>query len=87
MLISALKDRRAVNDKITIYPNPTTSYLNIKSDNLVNSLYQLISLEGKVLSSGIIDSDNYQMDLSHLAAGFYFLRINNNTYNIIVISA
>lgn len=59
---------------INILPNPVADYLLIKSfQNLSNSMYEVISNDGKVIrSKSILPS---KVDVSNLPSGIYFLRI------------
>lgn len=64
-----------LKNSISIYPNPTSSYLTIKNV-LANSTISIADVNGK-----IIDQFNYQnptIDLRNLAKGIYFLTINKN---------
>jgi hypothetical protein len=40
-------------------------------------------MEGRVLISGVIDSENYRIDLSGLPAGFYLLRSGSQSIKIL----
>jgi hypothetical protein len=74
-----------IQDNTTIiYPNPFTKGVFIKSNinSIENIKYQVISLEGKVVSKGrIANSENvYFINLENLPPGVYYLRvIGNNT--------
>jgi hypothetical protein len=71
----------ADNTTITIYPNPTDRFLTLKIENIVSGdlTIELINMKGvmalvkKYNSNAKIITD--QLDLSHLAAGSYILRI------------
>lgn len=57
-----------------IYPNPTTTSLNVNGWTS-NSQYEILSLEGKVLTKGnLTDSP---IDVSNLSKGNYFIRLMN----------
>jgi hypothetical protein len=54
-----------------------TLYIESKSEG---SEYDIVSLEGKVLISFVLDSSPYAVDVSHLPVGIYILRsVNNNS--------
>ena len=61
---------------IKIYPNPTTSFINIVGENnqLKNSTTQIKNYLGEIIYSGPFDS---QINISELSAGIYFLSIQN----------
>jgi hypothetical protein len=52
---------------ITVYPNPTTDFLNVNS----KGMKQVLDLNGKVL----ISSDLNNIDVSSLNSGIYFLEV------------
>ncbi len=64
-------------DSFSVYPNPTSSELNLKSSNfnLGNSLnYEIVDITGKVINQGVIE--NNKLDVSNLNTGVYFLGLN-----------
>jgi hypothetical protein len=77
------------NNSISIYPNPTSSYIDITLKNINTATYEatLYDLTGRVLQHQPINETISRMDLSHIAKGFYFLQIkeNNKIYHSIKI--
>jgi hypothetical protein len=67
------------NEQLTIYPNPTSGELQILVNNeqLIMNNVELFDIYGKnVLSNHlIITSSNHLINISHLSAGTYFLKI------------
>lgn len=57
-----------------IYPNPTTGILNIESSSPKLTI-ELFDITGKTLN--YTNTANNRIDVSHLAAGLYFLRIDD----------
>jgi len=69
------------SSNITIYPNPAESIIYIRSDSgkSINGQIQLQELSGKcVISEESASVNNHQIDISHLAAGTYFLTISTD---------
>ncbi len=65
--------------KVSVYPNPIQDVLHFDFNQVVSGGIELVSLEGKLISSvQINDLETYQMDLSSLAFGPYFIRMNVN---------
>lgn len=66
------------SDNIKIYPNPTTSILNItdEENQLQNAIIQIKNYLGQVVFT---NSFTPQINLSHLSAGMYFLTIQDNS--------
>ncbi|MBG16056.1 MAG: hypothetical protein CL853_06865 [Crocinitomicaceae bacterium] len=67
-----------------LYPSPTTNFLTIESNFNTNIAYQLLSIEGKLISNGVIDSGIKQIDVSTLPPSSYLLKIGNSTKKFIV---
>lgn len=57
---------------LTIYPNPVTDILYIKTDIEIKSL-SIIDITGKIMDTNNINPN--QIDVSHLISGIYFLKV------------
>ncbi|MES2514506.1 MAG: T9SS type A sorting domain-containing protein [Bacteroidota bacterium] len=67
----------AANDAISIFPNPTSGILNINAIE-VNSSVEVFNVIGdKVYTSTLVKGNNV-IDLSGLANGAYFVKLNSN---------
>jgi AAA15 family ATPase/GTPase len=64
---------------ISIYPNPTTSFLNIvdKDNQLQNATIQIKNYLGQIVLSSPFTS---QINLQNLSAGMYFLTVKDKDY-------
>ncbi|MBI3519619.1 MAG: T9SS type A sorting domain-containing protein, partial [Bacteroidetes bacterium] len=64
---------------INIFPNPASDVLKVKaSDNYSNATIKIISSIGvEVIANAQLMSYNGTMDVSHLAAGIYYVVIEN----------
>ncbi|MCB9328000.1 MAG: T9SS type A sorting domain-containing protein [Lewinellaceae bacterium] len=69
------------NHEITIYPNPVDEVLNIISNsNQKLHNISLMSIDGRlVFSTNNIRMKKYSMDVSHLSAGIYIIKISTDT--------
>ncbi len=56
---------------ISINPNPTSTYITISAP--ARSFYTIYSLSAQEMMKGIVN--NTEIDISHLSAGFYLLRV------------
>lgn len=68
--------------KITLYPNPFTSVVNISSNNdteVVGHRLQLFDASGKLYFTKILQAKNTVLNLGNLAAGIYILKIESET--------
>lgn len=65
--------------EISVYPNPTNSFLNFSGDIDKEIQATIYNLEGKLLQSQIISTSNSQIDVKHFYRGLYFLVFENET--------
>ncbi|MDD5184570.1 MAG: T9SS type A sorting domain-containing protein [Paludibacter sp.] len=70
-----------IPDKMSmvVYPNPANDFIQLKNvpEGVLN--IKIIRLDGAVLMNKQLLDKNQSIDISHLASGFYFLKVNNNT--------
>ncbi len=80
------------NLNISTYPNPTSSFLNIKVQGIQEKTlsYKLFNILGVLLISGDIKNNTAEINVEQLPFGTYLLRVSNsnsnninNTYKII----
>ncbi|MBQ6096143.1 MAG: T9SS type A sorting domain-containing protein, partial [Bacteroidales bacterium] len=71
------------NVSMRLQPNPATSNVNIVmkgATGVVNMA--LIDMSGRVVSTSQFNAENgYNLNVSNLAKGAYFVRITNNKFN------
>ena len=77
-----------VNAQLKIYPNPTTGQLTIVMNNeqlIMNNveIYNVVGQSVGAYPCGRPYNNEITIDISHLPAGMYFLRIGNKTTKII----
>ncbi len=65
--------------KVAIYPNPTTSKINLSFEsNLENASIKIISLLGQtVIEKQNLSGNNLSVEVSNLAAGMYVVEVND----------
>jgi hypothetical protein len=62
-----------------IYPNPTKSEINFNFDSkLKNSSFRLMDMMGRIIMSGIIESEKQSINLSSFSDGVYLLNLGDN---------
>jgi hypothetical protein len=68
-----------IENQISIYPNPTTSFLNIvdKDNQLQNATIQIKNYLGQIVLSSPFTS---QINLQNISAGMYFLTVKDKDY-------
>lgn len=67
----------AANDVIAIFPNPTSGILNINAIEANSSVEVFNVIGDKVYTSSLVKGNN-TVDLSSLANGAYFVKLNSN---------
>ena len=60
----------------TVYPNPTTDFVNINSANTIDS-YRIYDLTGRVVKSSSPYSNNLRIDVTSLNKGVYMVKLNS----------
>ncbi len=65
---------------LRIYPNPTTSFVQLEGNVNFGEPYAVYALSGKLMQEGILQIT--QINLSDLPKGMYFLSINQVTYKV-----
>lgn len=73
------KEQKTIANNITIYPNPATDFLAIKSDILIRE-YAIIDILGNSLFSGTMTEN---IDLSGLQSGVYFIKLTTQNNDVI----
>ena len=64
------------NSSYLVYPNPAYDLITIKASVVVaNTTYKLLDAAGKNILTGVLSSPTTTLDISKLAAGFYFLQV------------
>lgn len=65
---------------ISIQPNPANEYLNIKLDKSDYQLLNIYSFSGELMESeNIIETNEFNIDLSDFPIGTFFVQIKSNT--------
>lgn len=71
----------------SVFPNPAQSVINVKADiSLVGKSYSILDITGRIIQTGIIATENTEINLNTLSEGTYVLKINekvNQSFRII----
>lgn len=68
----------------SIYPNPTLSSVHISTEGImVNSKIEVINYLGEIVKEQIISYNDFEIDLSAMNSGIYFIRIGNSVQKVI----
>lgn len=67
-----------------LYPNPTSSTLNLKGDNLIESIVIVNQLGQVVFINSNINEFDFNLNISDYANGLYYLIVNNTEKHIFI---
>lgn len=76
--ISAIEFDEDINNQISVYPNPSYKYLNIKANESIEiNRVEIFNVSGqKIISKSYkVFNSNIQIDIDNLKVGTYFLKI------------
>ena len=66
----------------TVFPNPTSEVLNIRTSSFENVRYTLYNAQGKLLIQDILSAEQTPVQVGQLAPGSYSIILNNQTQNL-----
>lgn len=64
-----------------VWPNPTTDYLYVQTNEEQDCTYQLLSLNGKLLQGGRLDN-NAEINIKNFTSGIYILKVENTKHQV-----
>ncbi len=67
-------DEKSIAPKLEVYPNPSDSKVNLKSESMIQSV-KLYSLNGQIMRSENPQANDLTLDLSGLSQGVYLLAV------------
>ncbi len=66
----------AIDESITVFPNPTNSIVNINCNNNIKSV-EIYDVQGRLLQTQIVDNTSASLDISNQTNGIYFAKITS----------
>ena len=69
-------------DEFNLFPNPATDEISIVGA-VVGSTYDIISIKGLILETGVVKSEEHSINLKQMSSGIYFVSINGIQKKII----
>ncbi len=73
-----LSNASFVDANFTIYPNPTTSNVNIKLGKLTNAKLEVVDINGRILLQNTLNYTLNHVNTSNLPTGMYFFKITSD---------
>jgi hypothetical protein len=76
-VVTGIENPMKINLSCTAYPNPTTTRLTLKVENIVNEKlsYQLFDINGKLLENKKVEGSETIIFMEHQPAATYFLKV------------
>lgn len=63
---------------VSMYPNPTKEFVVLNVDNIDNLTYQMFDMQGKLLATSKIESNETKISMMDLASATYFVKVLNS---------
>ena len=60
---------------VNVYPNPANNMININASDVIDNLV-MVNMAGQVVYTETISANNAQVNVSSLASGIYFVKVN-----------
>jgi uncharacterized delta-60 repeat protein len=70
---------------ISVSPNPSNGIFTLSSQtaDMPNMPYSIYDISGKIIRAGIISSQHTSIDISDVASGVYFLKVQGSVYRLL----
>jgi hypothetical protein len=75
--IISVSNRRLLG--VGIFPNPVTEVLTIRTDRMVDGVFSIIDLSGRVVHSAYFSGNSVRVNVESLAPGAYVVRIGDGS--------
>jgi hypothetical protein len=87
-VVTALNKAKGISLSVSAFPNPTTDCLNLNVDastllNIQSMSYELLDMNGKLLETKRLEGDHTGIVTSNLITSIYFLKILQETKEVI----
>ena len=78
--ITGVEEAKNITLQCFAYPNPTADYLtlNVKDYSFSTLKFQLYDINGKLLETQKVESNETTIDLKNLVPAIYFLKVTDN---------
>jgi hypothetical protein len=67
--------------KMTVFPNPATSFIQVKSDK-INQDYKIFNSLGSLVQQGVLRATGNRIDVMALSKGIYTIQISNKNSSV-----
>jgi hypothetical protein len=77
-LCTGLNGQSYNSNLILLYPNPSAGIVNIEFINGLTKTIQIADVTGRIVREAVTSDDNIKIDISTLANGIYYFKIQSN---------
>jgi hypothetical protein len=83
-VINAIEKFNYISLNCTVYPNPTSNYLQLKieNDEIEDLSYKLFNLTGALIESKLVTNAETLISMINLSVSTYILKVYNNTKEV-----
>lgn len=83
-VVTGLEQASGILLSCSVYPNPTTDFLNLSigNYNIKNLYYQLYDGNSKLIEDKKITTENERISLVELATGIYFVKVREDNQEL-----
>jgi hypothetical protein len=83
-VVTAIEEAKGINLSVSAYPNPTTDYLTLEvlAFQLSTFHFQLYDMNGKLLQSEKITSNQTSIVMSNLVPATYFVKVTERNKEV-----
>ena len=69
--------------QISVFPNPASQHINIIGENIQGKEFELVDIAGRKMTSFSPNRQVYQIDISFLSPGIYYLRSSDSDLGLV----
>ncbi|MBL7934784.1 MAG: T9SS type A sorting domain-containing protein [Bacteroidia bacterium] len=77
-ITTSLKEKNALSNAISVYPNPFNDQININNEANINLDVTILDVTGKIVSSEKSNSNSITINTSELTQGVYIINVKSN---------
>ena len=83
-VVTAIETAKEINLSVLAYPNPTTDFLQLKVENekIKDLAYQLFDVNGKLIETKMIKSNETSISMKNLLAATYFIKVTQGNKEV-----
>lgn len=81
--ITTSTESTLAENTVRVFPNPTTDVINLIGPTVPGSSYQLSTLAGQLLKSGVLAADHPYIEVSSLPKGIYLLHLEGQLLKVV----